>query len=165
MKKKILYALLIVMASTLVALVTGTTAHAQVLKTVVPTKDSCVNTDNTSIDVTPTSNSVVAFHFKATKVSGTVGGSAKLQGSIDGTNWVDVGSAYAVLLCKLGRRNALGALGKDVGPHLFRFGGRTAAALGPTVAAAAPLFEMRSVEHLLGGRDDLVKISNLSLGK
>lgn len=96
MKKKILNALLIVMASTLVALVTGTTAHAQVLKTVVPTKDSCVNTDNTSIDVTPTSNSVVAFHFKATKVSGTVGGSAKLQGSIDGTNWVDVGSAYTL---------------------------------------------------------------------
>lgn len=96
MKKKLLYALLLIVASTVFAVVATTSAHAQILKTVVPTKDSCVNVDNTSIIVTPTSNNVVAFHFKATKVSGTVAGSAKLQGSIDGTNWVDIGSAYTL---------------------------------------------------------------------
>jgi hypothetical protein len=71
-------------------------AQAQLLRTVIPTKDSCVNSDNTSIDVSPKTNQAVAFHFKATKVSGTVAGSAKLQGSIDGTNWIDVGSAYTI---------------------------------------------------------------------
>ncbi len=71
----------------------ATDANAQLLRTVVPTKDSCVNTDNTSITVTPTSNNAVAFFVTAEKVSGTVAGSAKLQGSLDGTNWVDIGSA------------------------------------------------------------------------
>ena len=96
MKKKILYVLLLVMASTVVALVTSTTANAQIVKEYSATKDSCVDTDNTSISINPATNSVVAFHFKATKVSGTVAGSAKLQGSIDGTNWIDVGSAYTL---------------------------------------------------------------------
>lgn len=68
-------------------------AKAQMLKTIVPTKDSCVNSDNTTITVTPTSNAALAFFVTAVKVSGTVAGSAKLQGSLDGTNWVDVGSA------------------------------------------------------------------------
>lgn len=71
-------------------------SHAQLLKTVVPVKDTCVNSDNTTITVTPTSNQVVAFHFRCVKVSGTVGGSAKLQGSIDGTTWTDVGSSYTI---------------------------------------------------------------------
>lgn len=96
MKKKFLYVLLLVMASTVVALVTSTTANAQIVKEYSATKDSCVDTDNTSISINPSTNSVVAFHFKATKVSGTVAGSAKLQGSIDGTNWIDVGSAYTL---------------------------------------------------------------------
>jgi phosphate/sulfate permease len=68
-------------------------AEAQILRTKIPTQDSCVDADTITVDVSPTSNAAVAFHLGATKVSGTVAGSATLQGSLDGTNWVDVGSA------------------------------------------------------------------------
>lgn len=71
-------------------------AQAQLLRTVVPVKDSCVNADTTFVTVSPTSNAAVAFHLGATKVSGTVAGSATLQGSLDGTNWVAVDTAVTL---------------------------------------------------------------------
>ena len=80
----------------MLAAVAFNTAEAQIVKTFTTVKDSCVDTDNTSISINPATNSVLAFHFKATKVSGTVAGTAKLQGSMDGTNWIDVGSAYTL---------------------------------------------------------------------
>lgn len=39
---------------------------------------------------------VVTVQFWATKISGTVGGTAQLQGSLDRTNWYNVGSAVTL---------------------------------------------------------------------
>lgn len=63
-------------------------AQAQILKTITPVKDTCVNADTAFVNLTPTTSGVIAFHVKAIKVSGTVAGSVVYQGSIDGTNFV-----------------------------------------------------------------------------
>lgn len=39
---------------------------------------------------------VVTVQFYATEISGTTGGTATLQGSLDGTNWYTIGSAYTL---------------------------------------------------------------------
>jgi hypothetical protein len=39
---------------------------------------------------------VVSFNVLANEVSGTLDGDIQLQGSIDGTNWVDIGSTVAI---------------------------------------------------------------------
>lgn len=69
---------------------------AQLLKTYTPVKDTCVNADTTVIRLDGVTSEVVAFHVKAEKVSGTVAGTATLQGSNDGTNWTAVGSAFTL---------------------------------------------------------------------
>jgi hypothetical protein len=63
-------------------------SSAQLLKTTKPVKDTCVNTDNTTITLGSIPGDAVAFHLTAAKVSGTVAGNAIFEGSIDGTNWV-----------------------------------------------------------------------------
>lgn len=39
---------------------------------------------------------VVAFAVEANSVSGTLDGDCQLQGSLDGTNWIDIGSTVAI---------------------------------------------------------------------
>lgn len=39
---------------------------------------------------------VVVVQFIATEISGTTGGTATLQGSLDGSNWYTIGSAYTL---------------------------------------------------------------------
>lgn len=64
--------------------------NAQLLKTTAPVKDTCVNTDNTTIALGSIPGEAVAFHLSCNKVSGTVGGNVILQASIDGTNYVNL---------------------------------------------------------------------------
>jgi hypothetical protein len=40
--------------------------------------------------------SVITFQLSVSRVSGTAAGTAKLQGSINGTNFFDIGSAYTI---------------------------------------------------------------------
>lgn len=86
-----------------IALIAGMTLTSQaqttanVLKstpTHVPT-DTVVNTGVKNQYTTPISGfaDVLTFQYVITKISGTVGGSLLLQGSIDGTNYVNIGSA------------------------------------------------------------------------
>lgn len=63
-------------------------SNAQLLKTTRPVKDTCVNTDNTTINLGAIPGEAVAFHLTAAKVSGTVAGNAIFEGSVDGTNYV-----------------------------------------------------------------------------
>jgi len=83
MKKLLIFSMLFTLAYAF----TSTPAQAQLIRTVAPVKDTCVNTDTTIISLTPTSNDVVSFFVKANKVSGTVAGKIYYQTSLDGTNW------------------------------------------------------------------------------
>jgi hypothetical protein len=84
--------LTLILAVMFAAFLAPPTTHAQILKTITPAKDTCVDVDTTVINVTPSSNDVIAFHVKAAKVSGTVAGKFYLQASIDNTNWVTTDS-------------------------------------------------------------------------
>ena len=51
--------------------------------------------------LTPTSTisgyrKVLTVQFLATEISGTTAGTAQVQGSLDGTNWYNLGSAYTL---------------------------------------------------------------------
>lgn len=68
-------------------------------ETVMPLKagDTVVNTGTASKVIKLTAGYAgVAIQAKATEISGTSGGSIKVQGSLDNTNWTDIGSAYTV---------------------------------------------------------------------
>lgn len=70
------------------ALDDGSSAHAQLTKTFVPTgSDSLVNSQSITIACTPTDNSTVGFHVTGTRASGTVAGYIVIQGSLNGTTY------------------------------------------------------------------------------
>lgn len=52
--------------------------------------DTVVNTATVNLDVTLKGKGDLGFQVVATKISGTVGGTAILQGSLDGTNYVTI---------------------------------------------------------------------------
>lgn len=51
---------------------------------------------NPDHDVQNIFEGVVSFDCLATNVSGTTAGNLQLQGSLDGTNWVNIGSTVAI---------------------------------------------------------------------
>lgn len=59
------------------------------------TLDTTVNTGTTSTTpfTTPVRATGIVFEWIELKISGTVAGTVALQGSLDGTNWVTIGSA------------------------------------------------------------------------
>lgn len=62
-------------------------SHAQLLKTTTPTKDSVVNTDNTTVTLGNVAGDVKSIHIIGTRASGTIVGKVYLDVSIDGTNY------------------------------------------------------------------------------
>lgn len=57
--------------------------------------DTVVNTATVNKQITSTAGySAVGVQIVITKISGTVAGTTKLQGSLNGTNWEDIGSAF-----------------------------------------------------------------------
>jgi len=88
MKK--LFALLLVLV-TLAAFSTETNAQASVL---VSSSDTLTNADTVNIAL-PTATGgyyAVAIQGTVSKVSGTVSGTAIIQGSLDGSNWQNIGT-------------------------------------------------------------------------
>ena len=88
--KKILFLLLIVLSYSV--------ADAQ-YATQIPLAagDTTVNTGTASKIIKATgSYSGVAIQVKVAKISGTAAGTVKIQGSLDGTNYEDIGSSYTV---------------------------------------------------------------------
>jgi hypothetical protein len=59
--------------------------------------DTTVNTGTASRVLSATGNYAGAvIQVKVTKISGTAAGTVKMQGSLDGTNYEDIGTAYTV---------------------------------------------------------------------
>ncbi len=59
--------------------------------------DTVVNTGTASKVVRVTAGyQGISVQAKATEISGTSAGTIKIQGSLDGTNYTDIGSAYTV---------------------------------------------------------------------
>lgn len=57
--------------------------------------DTVVNTATVNKQLTTTGNyNAAGVQIVITKISGTVAGTTKLQGSLNGTNWEDIGSAF-----------------------------------------------------------------------
>lgn len=80
--KKILFGLLIAAISLI------TVAKAQTTKKV--TGDTLTNSDTAYITFTAIGSRLKAIQPSLTKLSGTVAGTVLLQGTVDGTNWVNV---------------------------------------------------------------------------
>lgn len=60
--------------------------------------DTVVNTATVNKVISTTGNNFAAgVQIKITKISGTVAGTTKLQGTINGTDYEDIGSAYTNL--------------------------------------------------------------------
>ena len=53
-------------------------------------RDTNANATTTYVSYTAIGSRVKAFQESVTKISGTVGGTVILQGTIDGNNWVDI---------------------------------------------------------------------------
>ena len=94
-----------------IAIVSGLTANAQVSgPSIKPntvgymlsapthaTTDTITNTTpKTQYAIVKGSNQVATAHATLTKISGTVAGTVKLQGSVLGVNYVDIGSAFTL---------------------------------------------------------------------
>lgn len=80
----------------MLALVIGITTQAQ-RATLMPlvAGDTVVNTATVNKSITVTAGYAAAgVQIVLTKISGTVAGTTKLQGSLNGTNWEDIGSAF-----------------------------------------------------------------------
>lgn len=62
-----------------------------------PVTDTLTNADTTYLSLSKISGyyNSVAIQVNASKISGTVGGSAVVQGSVDGTNYIDLPTAVA----------------------------------------------------------------------
>jgi len=59
--------------------------------------DTAVNTGTASKVINATAGyQGIVIQAKATEISGTSAGTIKVQGSLDGTNYTDIGSAYTV---------------------------------------------------------------------
>lgn len=72
----------------------GVFAQAETCPTMIA-GDTVVNTATVSKAIRTTgAYSAAAIQIKLTKISGTVAGTTKLQGSLNGTNWEDIGSAF-----------------------------------------------------------------------
>ena len=75
----------------LVAMIAMITVDAQKAVFTMTGSDTIVNTASVSVSQTYSSEyGNVAFQAVVTKVSGTVAGTVLLQGSLDGTNYVDI---------------------------------------------------------------------------
>jgi hypothetical protein len=76
------------------AVCAGTFAQTQTCPAMVA-GDTVVNTATVSKPIRTTgAYSAAGIQIVITKISGTVAGTTKLQGSINGTNWEDIGSAF-----------------------------------------------------------------------
>ena len=85
----------------LFALVIGLVFQSQAQRaTTIPLAagDTAVNTGTASKVISPITSSYsgIVIQAKATELSGTSAGTIKIQGSLDGTNYDDIGSAYTV---------------------------------------------------------------------
>jgi hypothetical protein len=94
MKKLLIIALFAAIASAATAQITvkaiplTTTSYSNALDTVTNT-----GTKGTNAIKAPNWRTGVTAQVVVTKISGTVGGTLSLQGSMDGTNWSTIGSA------------------------------------------------------------------------
>jgi len=87
--KKLLIAL-----SMVVGMVSTTMAQQATLMPLVA-GDTVVNTATVNKQFTSTAGySATGVQIVITKISGTVAGTTKLQGSLNGSNWEDIGSAF-----------------------------------------------------------------------
>jgi hypothetical protein len=84
----------------LVALVIGfaMTSHAQSAVTMpLVAGDTANNAGTVSKVISATAGySAIGMKVKITKISGTLAGTAKFQGSVDNSDWDDIGSAFTV---------------------------------------------------------------------
>jgi len=82
----------------LIALIGFTVAKAQFATQLPLTAgDTTTNTGTASKIIKATgAYSGVAIQVKVAKISGTAGGTVKIQGSLDGSNYEDIGSSYTV---------------------------------------------------------------------
>jgi hypothetical protein len=82
----------------LIAVVVGLASTAMAQRaTLLPLSagDTVVNTATVNKSFTVTAGySAAGVQIVLTKISGTVAGTTKLQGSLNGTNWEDIGSAF-----------------------------------------------------------------------
>lgn len=93
--KNIIAMLLLVLLG---AFVMPTETKAQLVTLSVSAADDTLTNTQTG-NLTLTANSprdVITFELKVVRVSGTAAGTAKLQGSLDGTTWYDIGSAFTI---------------------------------------------------------------------
>ena len=71
----------------------GMTSYAQTpaVQTMAHSGDTVTNTETEDLTITLTGNyESVTFQYVANKISGTVGGTAVLAGSLDGTNFIPI---------------------------------------------------------------------------
>lgn len=72
-------------------------SQAQVVTMPLAAGDTVTNTGTASKTITLTAGyQGVVIQVRATEISGTSAGTIKVQGSLDGTNFTDIGSAYTV---------------------------------------------------------------------
>jgi hypothetical protein len=102
MKKFLCIASMLFIASAIIPSLSRTNgAHAQIVTTLTPTAadDTLTNADTANIYISTALGSTTtavadnisrSVEVLLTKLSGTAAGSAKLQGTIDGTNWVTI---------------------------------------------------------------------------
>lgn len=67
-------------------------ANAQSYSTVITSTDTATNADTVIVTVANIKSKVKAFQITVKKVSGTVASKVYLQGTIDGSNWVNIDS-------------------------------------------------------------------------
>ena len=87
--KKIL--LLLAFAGTFVCSAFESNAQGGQVYTLTQSGDTVTNTETEYLTMTVSSNwETLTFQYVAVKLSGTVAGTATLQGSLDGTYWIDI---------------------------------------------------------------------------
>lgn len=84
----------ILLALSVIVMTAGAFAQAETCPSVVA-GDTVVNTATVNKQIRTTgAYSAAGVRIKLTKISGTVAGTTKLQGSLDGSTWEDIGSAF-----------------------------------------------------------------------
>lgn len=68
------------------------TVNAQSYSTVITSTDTSTNADTVIVQVANMKSKLKAFQITVKKVSGTVGSKVYLQGTIDGSQWVNIDS-------------------------------------------------------------------------
>jgi hypothetical protein len=85
-----------ILIATVCLLATVATYSQRAVTIPIAAGDTIVNTAtvNKSLPQLTGTYSAAAVQIVFTKISGTVAGTTKLQGSLNGTNWEDIGSAF-----------------------------------------------------------------------